>query len=97
MPTSTQPCCTLHNSLTLFACLDALFHSLSLLQVLEAYCNWLENRVVARFDAAVAEGNLKLQAQSVSIMIELDKERSIAQVNIHTSIADCMNLHSLRT
>jgi hypothetical protein len=48
--------------------------------VLEAYCNWLENRVVARFDAAVAEGNLRLQAQSVSIMIELDKERSIAQV-----------------
>jgi NifU-like protein involved in Fe-S cluster formation len=49
--------------------------------VLEAYCNWLENRVVARFDAAVAEANLRLQAQSVSIMIELDKERSIAQVS----------------
>ncbi|WIA33366.1 hypothetical protein OEZ86_006503 [Tetradesmus obliquus] len=49
------------------------------LKVLEAYCNWLENRVVARFDAAVAECNLRLQAQSVAIMIELDKERSIAQ------------------
>jgi hypothetical protein len=56
------------------------------LQVLEAYCNWLENRVVARFDAAVAEGNLRLQAQSVSIMIELDKERSIAQVRTSTRV-----------
>jgi hypothetical protein len=55
-------------------------------QVLEAYCNWLENRVVARFDAAVAEGNLRLQAQSVAIMIELDKERSIAQVGFAIAV-----------
>eukprot|EP00879_Flechtneria_rotunda_P021220 GHRR01022353.1.p1 GENE.GHRR01022353.1~~GHRR01022353.1.p1 ORF type:complete len:769 (+),score=323.78 GHRR01022353.1:155-2461(+) len=49
------------------------------LKVLETYCNWLENRVVGRFDAAVADGDMLLQAQSVAIMIELEKEQSIAQ------------------
>lgn len=50
------------------------------LQVLEGYSSWLENRVVSRFDAAIAEGNYAQQAQVVAIMTELDKERSIAKV-----------------
>lgn len=49
-------------------------------QVLEAYCSWLENRVVSRFDTATAEGNYPQQAQVVAIMTELDKEKSIAKV-----------------
>jgi len=53
---------------------------LSTRQVLEAYSNWLENRVVSRFDAAIAEGNYQQQAQVVAIMTELDKEKSIAKV-----------------
>jgi hypothetical protein len=48
--------------------------------VLQAYASWLENRVVARFDAAVSDGNLEQQAQVVAVMTQLDKERSIAQV-----------------
>lgn len=48
--------------------------------MLEAYCSWLENRVVSRFDAATAEGNYPQQAQVVAIMTELDKEKSIAKV-----------------
>jgi hypothetical protein len=48
--------------------------------VLEAYCSWLENRVVSRFDTATAEGNYPQQAQVVAIMTELDKEKSIAKV-----------------
>lgn len=53
---------------------------LSTCQVLEAYSNWLENRVVSRFDTAIAEGNYQQQAQVVAIMTELDKEKSIAKV-----------------
>ncbi|KAF8067429.1 SEC10a [Scenedesmus sp. PABB004] len=49
------------------------------LRVLEGYANWLENRVVGRFDAAVADDDLAGQAAAVAIMTELGKERSIAQ------------------
>lgn len=48
--------------------------------MLESYCNWLENRVISWFDAAVAENNLVLQGQCAAIMRQLDKEKSITQV-----------------
>lgn len=48
--------------------------------MIEGYSSWLENRVVSRFDAAIAEGNYAQQAQVVAIMTELDKEKSIAKV-----------------
>lgn len=51
-------------------------------QVIEGYSSWLENRVVSRFDAAIAEGNYAQQAQVVAIMTELDKEKSIAKVRL---------------
>ena len=49
------------------------------LQALERYCNYLENRVVARFDQAVAEKNIAVQAECVRIMGQFDRERTIAQ------------------
>jgi hypothetical protein len=49
-------------------------------QVIEGYSSWLENRVVSRFDAAIGESNYGQQAQVVTIMTELDKEKSIAKV-----------------
>lgn len=49
-------------------------------QVLETYCNWLENRVVSRFDQAVAEANAPVLAECVRIMSEFDRQKTIAQV-----------------
>lgn len=62
-------------------------------QVLESYCNWLENRVVSVFDAAVAAGELGVQAQCVAIMIELDQERSIVQVGCVLGAAVTWHIH----
>jgi hypothetical protein len=59
---------------------DSAANACCLLQVLEGYASWLENRVVSRFDAATVEGNYAQQAQVVAIMTELDKEKSIAKV-----------------
>jgi hypothetical protein len=38
------------------------------IKMLEAYCNWLENRVVSWFDRAAAERNLAVMAEVVRIM-----------------------------
>lgn len=38
------------------------------IRMLEAYCNWLENRVVSWFDRAAAEKNLAVMAEVVRIM-----------------------------
>eukprot|EP00877_Chromochloris_zofingiensis_P003097 jgi/Chrzof1/12789/Cz07g07190.t1 len=48
-------------------------------KVLETYCNWLENRVVSRFDQAVAEANAPVLAECVRIMSEFDRQKTIAQ------------------
>jgi hypothetical protein len=48
--------------------------------VLTAYTSQLENRVVARFDAAASDGDEAGQAECVRIMIQCGKERAIAQV-----------------
>lgn len=49
-------------------------------QALERYCNWLENRVVQRFDAAVAEADARGVSECVRIMAQFDRESTIAQV-----------------
>ncbi|KAI8464865.1 MAG: exocyst complex component Sec10-domain-containing protein [Monoraphidium minutum] len=48
-------------------------------KMLETYCSQLEHRVIERFDAAVDAGDEEEQAECVRIMIQCDKERSIAQ------------------
>jgi hypothetical protein len=57
--------------------------------MLQAYCSKLEHRVVERFDAAVEAGDEEEQGQCVRIMIQCDKERTIAQVGtphtLHTN------------
>jgi hypothetical protein len=50
------------------------------MQALERYCSWLEGRVVAFFDAAVAENDVGGMAACVRIMQQFDRERAIAQV-----------------
>jgi len=65
-------------------------------QMLQAYCSQLEHRVIERFDAAVEAGDEREQAECVRIMIQCDKERTIAQVRFGWRVWVCLGCACVR-
>ncbi len=55
---------------------------------LAGYCNWLEIRVVTRFDRGFAKGSTRIMSECAAIMAQFKAERMLIQVCVCACVYD---------